>query len=56
MGISIFLFTEDLKFGVLNTKMAFKHGTFHLYVDISGNTVKDKIYDPQVYDYKHQLK
>ncbi|GAH65766.1 unnamed protein product, partial [marine sediment metagenome] len=46
----------DLKFGVLNTKMADKHETFHLYVDISGNMVKDKAYNPQVYAYKHQLK
>ena len=46
----------DLKFGVLNTKMTDKHGTFHLYVDISGNMVKDKAYNPQVYANKHQLK
>lgn len=56
MGISIFSFTEELKFGVLNTKMTDKHGTFPLYVDVSGNMVKDKAYDPQVYANKHQLK
>jgi len=55
-GISLFAFTGDVKFGVLNTKMTDKHGTFPLYVDISGNMVKDKAYDPQVYAYKHQLK
>ena len=56
MGISIFAFTEDLKFGVLNTKMTDKHGTFPLYVDISKDMVKGKAYDPHVYAYKHQLK
>ncbi len=56
MGNWIFAFMEDLKFGVLNTKMTDKHGTFHLYVDISGNVVKNKVYDPQVYANKHQLK
>ena len=55
-GLSFFVFMEDLKFGVLNTKMTKKHGTFHLYVDIVGNMVKDKSYDPQVYANKHQLK
>ena len=52
-GISFFALTEDLKFGVLNTKMTHKHGTFHLYVDIVGNMVKDKACDPQVYANKH---
>ena len=37
-------------------KMTDKHGTFHLYVGISWNMVKDKAYDPQVYAKKHQLK
>ncbi len=55
-GISFFALTEDLKFGVLNAKMTHKHATFHLYVDISGNMVKDKAYDPQVYVNRHQLK
>jgi len=53
MGISFFAFTEDLKFGVLNAKMTHKHGTFHIYVDISKDVVKDKAYDPQVYANKH---
>ena len=56
MGISFFAFMEDLKFGVLNTRMTDKHGTFHLYVDISKDMVKGKAYDPQVYANKHQLK
>jgi len=53
-GISTIYVYEHSKFGVLNTKMTDKHGTFHLYVDIVGNMVKDKACDPHVYAYKHQ--
>ncbi len=53
MGNWIFALREDLKFGVLNTKMTDKHETFPLYVDIPKNVVKDKSYNPQVYVNKH---
>lgn len=53
MGISTIFVNGDSKFGVLNKIMTDKHETFHLYVDIVGNMVKDKAYDSQVYANKH---